>query len=102
MTKIDDPLTCMAFTVSFVPNTGNKYFLGACDDVVRLYDFETAELLQTFPTKYSSYCDCLRFVKIRDEQTTEDEKALFFVTRGVELLDDESIREHFPPHNPLS
>jgi len=82
----------MAFTVSFVPNTGNKYFLAACDDVIRLYDFETAQLLQTFPTKYSSYCDCLRFIRVRDEAGTEEEKSLFFATRGVELLDDDGIR----------
>lgn len=32
----------MAFTVSFVPNTGNKYFLAAADENLRLYDFEHA------------------------------------------------------------
>lgn len=37
-----DGVTCMAFTVSFVPNTGNKYFLAACDEHLRLYDFEQA------------------------------------------------------------
>jgi len=41
---MDDPLTCMAFTVSFIPNTSNKYFLGACDDVIRLYDFEATKV----------------------------------------------------------
>jgi len=83
----------MAFTVSFVPNTGNKYFLGACDDVMRLYDFETAQLLQTFPTGYSSYCDCLKFVRIGEEAGGEVDKSLFFVTRGVELLDDDGVRK---------
>lgn len=42
--KMNDDLTCMAFTVSFLPNTGNKYFLAACDEHLRLYDFETANV----------------------------------------------------------
>jgi hypothetical protein len=42
-----DGVTCMAFTVSFVPNTGNKYFLAACDEHLRLYDFEQATVRTT-------------------------------------------------------
>lgn len=41
-TKMEDGITCMAFTVSFVPNTGNKFFVAACDAHLRLYDFEEA------------------------------------------------------------
>lgn len=41
-TRVNDRESCMAFTVSFIPNTGNKYYLAACDDVIRLYDFEHA------------------------------------------------------------
>jgi IS1 family transposase len=40
MAQMMDGVTCMAFTVSFVPNTGNKYFLAAADENLRLYDFE--------------------------------------------------------------
>ncbi|KAI8967594.1 WD40-repeat-containing domain protein [Mycotypha africana] len=65
-TRMDDGLTCMAFTVSFVPNTGNKYFIAACDEHLRLYDFEQATLLQTFEDLYSSYCDCGKFVNWLD------------------------------------
>ncbi|KAJ1959479.1 hypothetical protein H4R35_007640, partial [Dimargaris xerosporica] len=60
---MEDGVTCMAFTVSFVPNTGNKYFLGACDDNIKLYDFENATLLKTFENIYSSYCDCGKFIE---------------------------------------
>lgn len=42
MVQMADGVTCMAFTVSFVPNTGNKYFLAAADENLRLYDFEHA------------------------------------------------------------
>jgi hypothetical protein len=42
MVQMEDGVTCMAFTVSFVPNTGNKYFLAAADENLRLYDFENA------------------------------------------------------------
>lgn len=49
--KMDDILTCMAFTVSFLPNTGNKYFLAATDEHLRLYDFENAKvILSLFPS----------------------------------------------------
>jgi len=44
LTKMGDKKTCMAFMVSFVPGTGNRYFLGACDEYVRLYDFEHAQV----------------------------------------------------------
>lgn len=46
-----DGITCMAFTVSFIPNTGNKYFLAATDDTVRLYDFETAQVINWLKLK---------------------------------------------------
>lgn len=41
-TAMLDGITCMAFTVSFVPNTGNKYFIAACDEQLKLFDFEQA------------------------------------------------------------
>jgi hypothetical protein len=41
---MEDGITCMAFTVSFVPNTGNRYFMAATDEHVRLYDFEAAQV----------------------------------------------------------
>ncbi|KAF8977181.1 hypothetical protein BGZ46_007582 [Entomortierella lignicola] len=66
MVQMVDGITCMAFTVSFVPNTGNKYFLAAADENLRLYDFENATLLQTFENMYSSYCDCGKFIKAVD------------------------------------
>ncbi|KAI7886126.1 WD40 repeat-like protein [Lichtheimia hyalospora FSU 10163] len=70
---MDDGLTCMAFTVSFVPNTGNKLFMAACDAHLRLYDFEEALLLQTFEDIYSSYCDCGKFVRWLDEADMEQQ-----------------------------
>lgn len=46
--KMEDDVTCMAFTVSFLPNTGNKYFLAATDEHLRLYDFETGKVSKGF------------------------------------------------------
>lgn len=40
-TKLMDGDTCMVFTISFVPNTGNKYFIAACDERIKLFDFES-------------------------------------------------------------
>ncbi|ORZ21568.1 WD40-repeat-containing domain protein [Absidia repens] len=74
-TRMSDGITCMAFSISFVPDTGNKYFMGACDAHLRLYDFEDAQLLQTFDGLYTSYCDCGKFIKWLDaEQYLADEQ----------------------------
>ncbi|KAG1053228.1 hypothetical protein G6F43_004683 [Rhizopus delemar] len=95
-TKMDDNITCMAFTVSFVPNTGNKYFMAAVDEHLRLYDFENAQLLQTFSDLYSSYCDCGKFVRWLDESLylkqaeknkEEEGQYAWFISRGAELCD---------------
>ena len=43
-TRVQDGITCMAFTVAFLPHTGNKYFLAATDEHVRIYDFEKAQV----------------------------------------------------------
>ncbi|CDS14390.1 hypothetical protein LRAMOSA06559 [Lichtheimia ramosa] len=98
---MDDGLTCMAFTVSFVPNTGNKLFMAACDAHLRLYDFEEALLLQTFEDIYSSYCDCGKFVRWLDEsnfdqivtteQADDDEKP---DDVKVENVDQQNDNEH--------
>lgn len=61
---IQDGVTCMAFNTSFVPNCGNKYFLAACDNQVKLFDFEFEKVLQAFDSQFSSYCDCLKFIKL--------------------------------------
>ncbi|KAI7865731.1 WD40-repeat-containing domain protein [Spinellus fusiger] len=113
-THMEDGITCMAFTVSFVPNTGNKYFMAACDEHLRLYDFEEAQLLQTFEDIYSSYCDCGKFIKWLDEpiyaaqqknkaieesdskeeievESVQEKKRLenyaWFISRGAEMCD---------------
>ncbi|KAL1931992.1 hypothetical protein VTP01DRAFT_9048 [Rhizomucor pusillus] len=106
--KMEDGVTCMAFTVSFLPNTGNKYFLAACDEHIRLFDFESGQMMQTFEDMYSSYCDCGKFVTWLDEfadkpvkkeeeeeididKMDEDpaEQYAWFITRGAEMCDVE-------------
>ncbi|CAG8535931.1 10011_t:CDS:10 [Ambispora gerdemannii] len=71
--RMEDGITCMAFTVSFVPNTGNRYFLAATDEHIRLYDFEEAQLMQTFADMYSQYCDCGKFIHPVESLEEEDE-----------------------------
>lgn len=43
--KMDDKFSSVTFTVSFLPNTGNKYFMAACDEHLRLYDFENNKVI---------------------------------------------------------
>ncbi|KAJ3274916.1 hypothetical protein HDV01_001780 [Terramyces sp. JEL0728] len=95
--QITDGYTCMAFTTSFLPNTGNKYFIASCDDSIRLYDFEESRLLQTFPNIFSCYCDYSTFLNCLDyeasptwDQFSEDNPMFsFLICRGVEVLDGE-------------
>jgi len=46
--RMNDGITCMAFTISFLPNTGNKYFIAATDGDVSLFDFENAQVSSFF------------------------------------------------------
>ncbi|EPB83107.1 hypothetical protein HMPREF1544_10145 [Mucor circinelloides 1006PhL] len=87
-TKMKDDVTCMAFTVSFLPNTGNKYFIAATDEHLRLYDFEQAILIQTFSSMYSSYCDCAKFVDWLDDDTSSSHRQYaWLISRGAEMCD---------------
>lgn len=99
-TKMFDGITCMAFTISFLPHTGNKYFIAATDGDVSIFDFETAQIIQRFVTPYSHYCDCVKVVDClelpqpefiwgqSDELPTKDSPMFcYFITRGVEVLD---------------
>ncbi|CAG8475573.1 5607_t:CDS:10 [Funneliformis mosseae] len=108
-TRMEDGITCMAFTVSFVPNTGNRYFMAATDEHVRLYDFDAAQLVQTFSgNMYSQYCDCAKFIypvepleedsdyndNVQESSSKATKKPLkpkfaYLITRGVEILDAE-------------
>ncbi|SAM02439.1 hypothetical protein [Absidia glauca] len=103
MKKMEEEETCMAFNVSFVPNTGNKYFIAACDEVIRLYDFEHGKLFQSFDYLYSSYCDCAKFINWLDEplyweglndakkvKAAKNEQYAWIITRGAELCDEET------------
>ncbi|KAI8069307.1 WD40-repeat-containing domain protein [Gongronella butleri] len=99
-TRMQDNLTYMAFTVAFVPNTGNKYILAACDEHIRVYDFEENRLVQTFEDIYSSYCDCGKFIEWLDEpqywhkkgkEQPENEQYAWFITRGAEMCDDNGV-----------
>ncbi|KAJ2811028.1 hypothetical protein H4S07_002321, partial [Coemansia furcata] len=113
--EVTDGVTCMAFTVSFLPSTGNRYFMAATDDHVTLMDLETCLIVQRFDPIYSSYCDCGKFIELVEEPLYQARKPViaedddmagsshaaitslpeptgafaYFVTRGVELLDAE-------------
>ncbi|KAJ2746248.1 hypothetical protein GGI20_001528 [Coemansia sp. BCRC 34301] len=65
--EVEDGVTCMAFTVSFLPNTGNRYFMAATDDHVTLMDLERCRIVQRFDPIYSSYCDCGKFIELVEE-----------------------------------
>jgi WD40 repeat protein len=104
--RMNDGITCMAFTISFLPNTGNKYFIAATDGDVSLFDFENAQIIQRFVTPYTHYCDCVKIVDcieypkpkyvwgVSDKLPTKESPMFcYFVTRGVEVLDieDETV-----------
>ncbi|KAJ3289071.1 hypothetical protein HK104_007766 [Borealophlyctis nickersoniae] len=113
--RMEDGMTCMAFTVSFLPNTGNKYFAAACDENIRIFDFESAQLIQTFEGIFTSYCDCVKVVHCIDYdappmswcevldamEDEDDEKEMFtyLMSRGVEELDAENNTINSKPNS---
>ncbi|OMJ24091.1 putative WD repeat-containing protein [Smittium culicis] len=116
-TAFKDGVTCMAFSVSFLPNCGNRFFMAACDERVKLFDMETDQVIQSFDQIYSSYCDSAKFIRpledlsfldpdfekdpntITDDNSCTESKSTatnlnnqgvaYLLTRGVELLDSE-------------
>ncbi|KAJ2330958.1 hypothetical protein GGI00_003474, partial [Coemansia sp. RSA 2681] len=80
--EVEDGVTCMAFTVSFLPNTGNRYFMAATDDHVTLMDLERCMIVQRFDPIYSSYCDCGKFIELVEEP-------LYQARKPVVVEDDE-------------
>jgi len=63
---IDATTSNMALSLSFLPDCGNKYFIAAADEGIKMYDFESEVLLQSFPHIYTSYCDCVKFIDCKD------------------------------------
>ena len=109
-TRMQDGQTCMCFTVSFLPHTGNKYFVASCDDKIRIFDFEEAQLLQSFDNIYSYYCDCSKFIQCWDYPQppvgydVDEPMFAYLLSRGVEVLDAEEntistlVSPRFYPH----
>ncbi|KAJ3330132.1 hypothetical protein HDU76_006364 [Blyttiomyces sp. JEL0837] len=102
-TRFKDGDTCMAFMFAFLPLTGNRYFIAACDDHLKLFDMETSQAVQTFNPLYSCYCDCVKMVSVEVERemiVTEGQDPLiqtevehihaYVLVRGVELTDAEN------------
>ncbi len=61
--------------------------MGACDDGLKLYDFDTRQLLQSFPDLYTCFCDCVKFVE--PDELPQAEGEFYVLTRGVENLRDD-------------
>ena len=96
--KMEDGKTCMAFNTSFLPNTGNRYFVASCDDGINIYDMKTKQCIQCFPELYSYYCDCVKVVECLELHSSlswddsEDQDTPLFahlISRGVEVLDSQ-------------
>lgn len=59
---MEDSNTCMAFGVTFLPQTGNRLFTAACDHFIKIFDLLTGKMIQQFDTPYSCYCDCVKVI----------------------------------------
>ncbi|KAJ1902600.1 hypothetical protein LPJ81_003518 [Coemansia sp. IMI 209127] len=70
--EVEDGVTCMSFTVSFVPNTGNRFFVASTDDHVTLMDLEHCAIVQRFDPIYSSYCDCGKFIELVEQPVLQE------------------------------
>ncbi|KAI9506887.1 WD40-repeat-containing domain protein, partial [Coemansia spiralis] len=84
--EIEDGVTCMAFTVSFLPNTGNRFFVASTDDHVTLMDLENCAIVQSLADTTAAGSASSSSPNAAAEPTAP---YAYFVTRGVELLDAE-------------
>jgi WD40 repeat protein len=92
--RLTDGITCMCFSLSFLPNTGNKYFIASCDDKLRLFDFDVGRMVQTIDTPFSQYCDCVQVIECvtLPYDDTDKKPYVYIVCRGVETMDAQGLR----------
>jgi hypothetical protein len=87
----------MVFSTAFLPNSGNKYFIAACDDGLKLFDFENAVMIQSFPGINSCYCDCVILGDCFElvepptwsEVSQDNPMYSYIISRGVEIIECE-------------
>ena len=115
---LSDNLSNYVSSLAFVPDCGNKYLIAGSDDGIKIFDFEKAEvrspapwwvrprrlthshdhyhhqLLQVFNELYSSFCDCIKFIKSPDLECGPEEH--YLLTRGCELVlaDGTALKEN--------
>ncbi|KNC45917.1 uncharacterized protein AMSG_00032 [Thecamonas trahens ATCC 50062] len=87
--KFCDNVTCMSFTASFVPHTGNAILAVAADDGIVFFDFGSLALIQRVTGLFGSYCDCIKFVDSPKLPATHPRKTAHLIARGCEMLDAE-------------
>jgi WD40 repeat protein len=70
----------------FIPQSGNKFLLASSDHYLKILDFENESQVQVFPDAYGFGCDFIKFIQPVNTEVVEGE--VYFITRGVELVDD--------------
>ncbi|RKO84670.1 WD40-repeat-containing domain protein [Blyttiomyces helicus] len=90
--RYDDGITCMAFTISFLPRTGNRLFIAATDEHLRLYDFEAAQFISCvdLPAPPSTW-------KTGDKGG--DRMFAYLISRGVEEVDEQGAIMNGPANS---
>jgi len=83
-----ETVACLAF----FPKSGNRLFAAACDNGIKIFDFETMELYETFDDLYSSICDSIMFVEECPELKSAKD-FFWLLTKGVENVDDQDVIE---------
>jgi WD40 repeat protein len=80
--EIKDNTNNIVWSLEFIPDCGNKFFIAAADEGLKIYDFETEELVQEFPKLYSWSCDNVQFVYPKEIFINPNE--YYLLTRGCE------------------
>jgi WD40 repeat protein len=66
--QIMDGLSSTVYSLSFLPGRGNKYFLAATDDNIKLFDFKCGDVLQEFLTGFEGgLCNCVKFIQYEED-----------------------------------
>ncbi|XP_063902028.1 uncharacterized protein LOC135121661 [Zophobas morio] len=92
---MEDEISCMIFAIQFVPRSGNKYFIAACDHSLKIFDLESRKEIAKFDDLYSCYCDdvlpvvCPSFINFPQEESRLC--TCYLLTRGVEDVNEDGL-----------
>lgn len=64
--------------------------MACCDAGLKLYDFESEDMINSWPNLYSSHCDCIRFISSPVDLDIPDSQDFWLISKGVEEMNSDN------------